>query len=129
MKLLHYRNALLQAKSIYFLSRCLLRTFLLHTKLHFVLVDMVGVTMIKNMHRLWFIIKCFYIFVCLVNKMTFACLNLDFHLFVYLGLIKFEIMPKILHYFSMNILGNFIGSPLLLSKWVLIQWTQALLKL
>ena len=55
-------------------------------------------------------------FVCFVNKMKFACLNPDFHLFVYLELIKFEIMPKILHYFSMNILGNFIGSPLLLSE-------------
>lgn len=61
--------------------------------------------------------------------MKFACLNPDFHLFAYLGLTKFEIMPKILHYFSMNILGNFIGSPSLLSKWGLIQWTQALLKL
>lgn len=77
---------------------------------------MVGVTMKKNMGRLWLIIKYFHIFVCLVNQMMFACLNLDFHLFVYLGLIKFEIMPKILHYFSMNILGNFIGSPLLLSE-------------
>ena len=116
MKLLHYRDALLQAKSIYFLSRCLLRTFLLHTKFHLVLVGMVGVTVIKKVGRLWLIIKYLCIFVCLVNKVKFAFLNLDFHLFVYLGLIKFESMPKILHHCSINILGNFIGSPSLLSE-------------
>ena len=65
VKLLHYRDALLQAKSIYFLSRCLLRTLLLHTKLHLVLVGMVGVTVIKKVGRLCLIIKYLCIFVCL----------------------------------------------------------------
>lgn len=55
------------------------------------------------------------VFVCFVNKIKSACLKLAFHLFVYFGLAKFEIMPK--------------DFPCWMRKLSLIQWARSVLKL